>query len=326
MRLLVTGAAGFVGGHLVESLRAEQPGLEVIALVRPHGGAHVEPPSGVRVLEADLEDVAAVASAVEAARPDRVVHLAGQSSVHHSWIDPGGTLRTNLLGTVNLVAALCALDAPVRLLVVGSAEEYGPVAAEDLPVREDHPCRPASPYAVSRVAQGHLAQQYAAGSKVEVLRTRTFPHTGPRRGEAFAESSFARQIAEVETGLRKPVLKVGNLEAVRDYSDVRDVVRAYWFLLERGRAGEVYNVCSGRGVRIGDVLQRLVDLAGVRVEIRQDPDRLRPADLPALVGDPGRLKAATGWEPRVPAERTLEDLLEYWRHRVRAAAREESGA
>lgn len=320
MRLLITGAAGFVGGHLVEFLRAEHPDVEVVALVRPHGGAHVEPPPGVRVVEADLDDAAAVASAAMTARPDRVVHLAGQSSVHHSWIDPGGTLRTNILGTVNLVGALCGLHAPVRLLVVGSAEEYGAVEPADLPVREDHPRRPASPYAVSRVAQGHLALEHAAATAVEVVRTRTFPHTGPRRGEAFAESSFARQIAEVAAGLRKPVLKVGNLEAVRDYSDVRDVVRAYWSLLERGRAGEVYNVCSGRGVKIGDVLQRMITAAGVRVEARQDPDRLRPADLPALVGDPGRLKVATGWEPRIPLERTLADLLEYWKERVRATA------
>jgi GDP-4-dehydro-6-deoxy-D-mannose reductase len=326
MRLLITGAAGFVGGHLVEYLRREHPAVEVQALVRPHGGVHVEPAPGVRVFEADLDDAAAVTSVVEAARPDRVVHLAGQSSVHHSWIDPGATLRTNVLGIVHLVAALRRLETRVRLLVVGSAEEYGPVSAADLPVREEHPRRPVSPYAVSKVAQGHLALEHAAASHVEVVRTRTFHHTGPRRGEVFAESSFARQVAEVEACLREGVLRVGNLEAVRDYSDVRDVVRAYWLLLDAGSPGEVYNVCSGSGVKIGDLLERLIAGAGVRVEVRQDPDRLRPSDLPALVGDPSRLKVATGWEPRFGLDRTLDDLLDYWRDRVRLSSRSIEGA
>jgi GDP-4-dehydro-6-deoxy-D-mannose reductase len=179
---------------------------------------------------------------------------------------------------------------------------------------------------VSKVAQGHLALEHAAASPVAVVRTRTFHHTGPRRGEVFAESSFARQVAEVEACLREGVLRVGNLEAVRDYSDVRDVVRAYWLLLERGAAGEVYNVCSGRGVKIGDLLERLIAAAGVRVEVRQDPERLRPSDLPALVGDPSRLKAATGWEPRFALDRTLDDLLDYWRDRVRLSSRSVEGA
>jgi GDP-4-dehydro-6-deoxy-D-mannose reductase len=210
-----------------------------------------------------------------------------------------------------------------RVLVVGSADEYGIVEGASIPVREDTPLRPVSPYAVSKVAQGLLALEYAAPGGPEVLRTRTFPHTGPGRGEAFAESSFARQIAEVEAGRRRPGLEVGNLEAVRDFTDVRDVVRAYWALLEAGagaasRPDGVYNVCSGRGVRLGDLLSRLVALAGVEVEIRQDPGRFRPADIPVLVGDPSRLRAATGWEPRIALDRTLADLLEDWRARLSA--------
>jgi len=224
------------------------------------------------------------------------------------------------MGLVNMVEALRQHGLTPRLLVVGSAEEYGSVAAAEMPIREDQPLRPSSPYAVSKAAQGLLAREYAGQQGFDVVCTRTFPHTGPRRGEAFAESSFARQLAEIELGLREPALHVGNLDAVRDFSDVRDVVRAYWGLLERGACGEAYNVCSGSGIRIRDLLQRLIGLSGSRVDVRVDPERLRPADLPALVGDPSKLRRATGWEPRHALDQTLGDLLSYWRERVRTGA------
>ena len=326
MRVLITGAHGFVGGHLLELLRTEHPEVEVFGLVRPRGGAPGPRPGRATILEGDLDDAAAVTAAVATARPDRIVHLAGQSSVHHSWIDPGATLRTNVMGVVHLMDAVRAERLRPRVLVVGSADEYGIVENASIPVREDTPLRPVSPYGVSKVAQGLLALEYAAPDGPQVLRTRTFPHTGPGRGEAFAESSFARQIAEVAAGRRPPSLSVGNLEAVRDFTDVRDVVRAYWALLEAATAGGpgrldgVYNVCSGRGVRLGDVLRQLVALAGVDVEIRQDPGRVRPSDIPVLVGDPSRLRAATGWEPRIALDRTLRDLLEDWGVRISAGS------
>jgi GDP-4-dehydro-6-deoxy-D-mannose reductase len=194
------------------------------------------------------------------------------------------------------------------------------VAPDQIPLREDFVPRPASPYAVSKVAQGLLALSYGPAGGLRIVRTRTFHHTGPGRGETFAESSFARQIAEVEAGLRAPVLMVGNLDAVRDYSDVRDVVRAYWALLEKGEAGAVYNVCSGQGWRIRDLLDMLLERSEVKVEVRVDAARLRPADVPVLVGDPSRLKEATGWAPRHRLADTLADLLEDWRARVAASA------
>lgn len=319
MRVLVTGVSGFVGGHLVERVRAESPGAELYGLVKPHGVARGDEPAGVASLEADLDDSAAVSAAVLAARPDRVVHLAGQSSVQNSWINPGETLRTNVLGIVHLAGALIEHGLAARLLVVGSADEYGLVDAAQQPIREDRPLRPRSPYAVSKAAQGLLALEYAGRAGLWVVCTRTFPHTGPRRGEAFAESSFARQIAEIEAGRREPVLHVGNLDAVRDFTDVRDVVGAYWSLLEHGVSGQVYNVCSGCGITIRELLERLVRFAQVSVEVRVDPERLRPADIPALVGDAGKLREATGWRPRLPLDQTLRDLLEYWRARVRAS-------
>lgn len=319
-RVLITGAAGFVGAHLVEFLRAEAPAAQLFGLVKPHGAVRETELAGFTTLEADLDDTAAVAHAVRDALPDRVIHLAGQSSVQHSWTDPGATLRTNVMGLVNLVEALRQQRLAPRLLVVGSAEEYGSVDAAELPIREDQPLRPSSPYAVSKAAQGLLAREYAGQGGLCVVCTRTFPHTGPRRGEAFAESSFARQLAEIEQGRREPALHVGNLDALRDFSDVRDVVRAYWGLLEHGVSGEAYNVCSGSGIRIRDLLQRLIELSGARVDVRVDPERLRPADLPALVGDPAKLRRATGWQPRHALDQTLHDLLQYWRERVRTGA------
>ena len=319
MRLLVTGAGGFVGGHLVDFLHAEHPGVEVHGVVLPHGSVSWRAAAGVRVLEADLNDPAAAAAVVEEVRPDRVLHLAGQSSVHQSWTDPGGTLRTNVLGIVHLLDAVRRCGLRPAVLVVGSAEEYGAVGPEEMPIREEAPLRPASPYAVSKVAQGALALLYGPAGGMRVVLTRTFHHTGPGRGEAFAESSFARQVAEIEAGLRPPVLKVGNLEAVRDFADVRDVVRAYWLLLEKGEAGAAYNVCSGTGRPVRHLLDVLLAASTARVEVRVDPDRLRPSDVPAQVGDPSRLRAATGWEPRIPLERTLRDLLDDWRARTATA-------
>lgn len=317
MRILVTGASGFVGGHLLGLLRREQPQAKLHALVKSQAsGAALA--SSTRVAVADLDAPDAVADALAEVRPDRIVHLAGQSSVHQSWLDPEGTLRTNVLGLLHLLEGVRKLELQPRVLVVGSADEYGPAAADELPLREDAPLRPNSPYAVSKVAQGYLALQYALAHGMAIVRTRTFPHTGPGRGELFAESSFARQLVEIEAGRREPVLEVGNLEAVRDFSDVRDVVRAYWALLEQGRPGEVYNVCSGRGVRMRDLLQRLIELAGVGVDVRLDPERLRPSDNPALVGDPTRLRQATGWEPRYDLDRTLRDLLAHWREKAAA--------
>lgn len=310
MRLLITGVTGFVGRHVLAFLRAEQPGVEIFGLAR-ETAAELHCPCVV----ADMEDATAVAAAVEHVRPERVLHLAAQSSPRLSFEQPALTLRANVEGTLNLLEALRAHAPQARLLVVGSAEEYGNAAQDALPLDEDTPLCPLSPYAASKVAQSYLALQYHLSYGLDVVRTRTFNHTGPGRGRDFAESSFARQIAAAERGLQAPHLAVGNLDGVRDFSDVHDVVRAYWALFEDGRAGAVYNVCSGRGVRIREVLERLVALARVPIDVRLDPGRLRPADIPALVGDPGRLRAATGWEARMPLERTLADLLEHWRGR-----------
>jgi GDP-4-dehydro-6-deoxy-D-mannose reductase len=319
LRLLVTGAGGFVGGHLLELLQRESQQARVFGVVSPRGSLPAVSRTGARLVEADLDDSAAAAAVVAEASPDAIVHLAGQSSVQQSWLDPGGTLRTNVLGVVHLLDAARKAGLRPAVLVVGSAEEYGCVPEAELPIREAQPLRPASPYAVSKVAQGSLALLYGPAGGMRVVLTRTFHHTGPGRGEAFAESSFARQIAEIERGLRPAVIEVGNLDAVRDFTDVRDVVRAYRLLLEKGASGQAYNVCSGHGRRIREVLDILLALSTTKVEVRVDAARLRPADVPAQVGDPSRLRQATGWQPEIPLEQSLADLLEDWRGRVAGA-------
>jgi GDP-4-dehydro-6-deoxy-D-mannose reductase len=315
VKVFITGAAGFVAGHFIELLRQEEPEAEIFGLARPQG-APSQVPGRVTMIEADLLEAGSVEAAVSLAQPDRIVHLAAQSSPMKSWSDPQATLRTNILGTQNLLEAARKCRTPPRILLVGSAEEYGLASPSEIPLREEAPLRPTSPYAVSKIAAGYLGLQYALAHRLPVVRTRTFHHTGPGRSEAFAESSFARQIVEIELKRRPPVLAVGNLDAIRDFADVRDTVRAYGLLLERGESGEVYNVCSGRGQRIRELLDILLKLSGARVDVRVDESRLRPSDIPVLVGDPAKLNKATGWTPRIPLERTLRDLLNDWRERL----------
>jgi GDP-4-dehydro-6-deoxy-D-mannose reductase len=314
VRILVTGAAGFVGSHLRAFLRDDP--VEVFGMDLP--GAPLSPEAGGTGIAADMNDPEATRGVIDETTPDRIVHLAGQPSVHRSWAAPGETLHANVLGIVNLLDAARERGLRPDVLVVGSAEEYGLVDPAQVPLAETTPLRPNSPYAVSKVAQAALARLYGPAGGMKVVIVRTFPHTGPGRGAAFAESSFARQIAEIEAGLKPPVLHVGNLDAVRDYSDVRDVVRAYWTLLDVGVGGEAYNVCSGRGWSIREMLDMLLARSRVKVEVRVDPERLRPSDIPVLVGDPSKLRAATGWAPRIPLERSLGDLLDDWRARVGA--------
>lgn len=314
-RLLVTGAAGFVASHLGEAC-AKRGDLELVGLQRPTSVTRVLPLGFVAGVEADLLDLEGLKSAVEAAKADAIIHLAGQSSVHESYRKPGGTLLANVLGTQHLLFA--AEQARVgRVLVVGSADEYGDVPPQEGRLREDRPLAPRSPYAVSRVAQGALCAEFARRGTVEIVRTRTFPHTGRRRGAVFAESSFARQIAEIELEKAAPVIHVGNLDAVRDFSDVREVIHAYLLLLEHGESGAVYNVCSGKGVAMRDILAALIASSNAKVEIQVDASRLRPADLPVLIGDPSRLHAATGFAPSGDLSTALADLLDDWREAVK---------
>jgi GDP-4-dehydro-6-deoxy-D-mannose reductase len=317
MRVLITGYTGFVGSHLAEYL-VGRGDVEVFGMHRWRSRLENIQHLGdqVRMVECDLRDSAAVRRVLRDVRPDRIFHLAAQSYVPTSWLTPGETLSVNVLGQVNLFEAMRDLELPARVHIAGSSEEYGLVLPDEVPLREENSLRPLSPYAVSKVTQDLLAYQYWRSYQLHVVRTRGFNHTGPRRGEVFVTSNFARQVAEIEKGIREPVVHVGNLESVRDFTDVRDMVRAYWLALERGAAGDVYNVCSGRGYSARQVLDILLELAHVKVEVRQDPARMRPSDVTLLLGDCSKFRKATGWEPTIPFEVTLKDLLEHWRKRV----------
>jgi GDP-4-dehydro-6-deoxy-D-mannose reductase len=317
MRVLITGFTGFVGSHLADFLVA-QGDVEIFGVHRWRSRMENVEHLGTRVrrVECDLRDAAAVRRVLRDVRPDRIFHLAAQSYVPTSWLAPGETLTGNVMGEVNLFEAMRDLDLPARVHIAGSSEEYGLVLPDEVPIREESSLRPLSPYAVSKVTQDLLAYQYWKSYRLHVVRTRGFNHSGPRLGEVFVTSNFSRQIAEIERGLREPVIRVGNLDSIRDFTDVRDMVRAYWLALERGEAGEVYNVCSGRGYSAHQVLETLLGFSHVKVEIQQDAARMRPSDVTLLVGDYSKFRKVTGWEPTIPFEVTLKDLLEYWRKRV----------
>jgi GDP-4-dehydro-6-deoxy-D-mannose reductase len=239
-----------------------------------------------------------------------------------SWHAPAETLQTNIISQVNLLEALRGLKMSPRFLAAGSSEEYGLVLDGELPIKESNPLRPLSPYAVSKVTQDMMAYQYFKSYGLPIIRTRAFNHEGPRRGDVFVTSNFARQVSEIEAGLREPVVYVGDLTPRRDYSDVRDIVRGYWLLLERGEPGEVYNLCSGRSWSIQNVLDFVLSLSTVKgITVKTDPARLRPSDVMILEGDPAKVHAATGWKVEIPFERTLTELLDYWRQRTRASSR-----
>jgi GDP-4-dehydro-6-deoxy-D-mannose reductase len=311
-RVLVTGASGFVGSHLLPLVAAE-PGSAIEAWTRdvvPHSLP------AARWTVIDMGDRHAVERAVALAPPEVVYHLAGAAHVGQSFTSAADTLETNALGTAILLDALRAHAPGARVLVVGSSTVYRP---SDRALDEDSPVGPSSPYGLSKLAAERLAVRAAREDGLHTIVGRAFNHVGPGQSPAFFASSFASQIAEIERGARPPVLRVGNLDARRDLSDVRDVVRAYHLLVRHGAAGGVYNVCSGRAHAIGDILQAMI--ASARVPVAVDPALLRPNDTPLVLGSYGRLAAATGWSPAFAIEATMADVLEDWRHRTHAAAR-----
>lgn len=313
-RVLITGCDGFVGRVLARSL--EDSGHEVWGIDRARGDSVI---ARARHIVADLVDRDAVAAALDRCRPERIVHLAAQASVRASFDEPVPTILNNTLPALHILNWLKSAQAPVRFLAVGSAEEYGKAPPEAMPLAETAPVNPSSPYALGKSIQNQTCRAFASLYHIDAVITRSFNHTGAGQRDAFVLPSFARQICEVKAGNRPPVLEVGNLEAKRDFLDVRDVCAAYAALLERGESGETYNVCSGRSHRIRDLLERLCSLAGVDIEIKVDPGRLRPVDMPELRGDPAKLEAATGWKPSVEMDETLAALLEYWSGRVGSA-------
>lgn len=347
MRVLITGVTGFAGSHLAEYLLTIE-GVEVYASYRwrsrmenledlrkegkvniiaenstvtsPKGLASLlkerAHPNKLNLIEADMMDLSSMDCLVGGAQPDRIFHLAAQSWVPGSQNAPAATLQVNIIGQLNLLEAVRRAGIDPLIHVAGSSEEYGLVHPHETPIKETNPLRPLSPYGVSKVAQDRLAFQYFKTHSIKTVVTRGFNHTGPRRGHVFVTSGRAMQIAEIEKGLRPPILYVGDTESRRDFTDVRDMVRAYWLALEKGEPGETYNVGSGVARTVGEIQDILLGMTEVRIEVKVDPARLRPSDVRLLVADPTKFKQQTGWEPKIPLKKTLEDLLSYWRARV----------
>jgi len=297
VRALVTGGKGFVGTWLAAHLRAE--GDEVVSIDH----------------EVEITDAAAVRTAMLSAAPDVVYHLAALTHVGHSWSDPGEVFRVNALGTLSVLEAARSCERVPRVLVTSSAEVYGLVTEEQMPVGEEAALAPVTPYGVSKVASEFLGVQAHLGYGLPVVRVRPFNHVGPGQASGFVVASLASHIVEARrTGAGS--LPVGNLGARRDLTDVRDVVRAYRLLVERGVSGEVYNVCSGHDVSIEEVARRLLELADVDLELVVDPALARPVDVPVLRGDPKKLHEATGWQPEIDLNKTLQDVLDHWSEKV----------
>jgi len=316
MICLITGITGFVGSHMAEFLL--EKGHQVHGLKRwrsPMNNIwHIQ--DKISLHDCDLNDPKSVFEIIRKIKPERIYHLAAQSFVPASFNNPTETLRTNIIGTANLLNAILLTEINPKIHICSSSEVYGQVLPNETPIDENNPLRPQSPYAVSKVGEDLLSQQYYRSHKLHTIITRAFTHTGPRRGDVFVESSFAKQIAMIEKGLQKPILKVGNLNSIRTFCDVRDTINAYYLVLEKGRAGEVYVVGGNETMTIGQMLDKLLLMSDIKVKVEVDPLLLRPADVTLQIPNTKKLQDATGWKPVIPVEQTLRDLLNYWREEV----------
>lgn len=324
MKALITGISGFVGSHLAECLLDTTDWAVAGTVFGPYANI-----AGLcdrlELYPAELSRLDVMTFVLEQAQPDVIFHLAGQPLVSASQRDPWGTLETNIHVQLNVLEAVVRTQPDCRVLVVGSGEEYGLVSPDNLPIDEDTPLRPLSPYAVSKVAQDLLGLQYYLSHNVHAVRVRPFNHIGPRQRLGFVAPDFASQIAAAELGLKPRVIEVGNLAMRRDFSDVRDVVRAYVLLITSGEPGQVYNVGSGESHSVQEVLDTLLRMGRVPIEVKQDRERMRPADVPEMVCDVTRLRGQTGWQTTISFEDSLRDVLNYWREEMSRARLEPGG-
>jgi|LSQX01.2.fsa_nt_gb GDP-4-dehydro-6-deoxy-D-mannose reductase len=312
MRVLVIGGAGFVGRHLIDYLCMQQD-VEIFAtkLARQVIDNPNMPQSNIYDL--NILDKDEVANVIGAILPNYVINLAAQSSVSYSWEDPGLTANINIIGTINILEGVRKAVPYARTLLVGSSEEYGEVNERDLPIKESTDLCPSNPYAVSKVSQELYAKKYSKAYNLEIVMVRAFNHIGPGQSPKFAISSFAKQIAQIEKGIQKSEILVGNLAAKRDFADVRDIVRGYWDLVRKGISGEVYNIGSGQSYSLQNLLQKMIDMSNKDIAIRIDQSKFRPIDIPELCADITKIKEHINWQPQIDINKTLYDVLAYWR-------------
>ena len=317
MKVLVTGITGMVGSHLAEYILEHHRDVEVHGLVRWRSPwEHIRGVADrVTLHHGELRDLHSLVAVLRVVRPDWIFHLAAQSYVTTSFSAPADTIHTNVIGTTNLLDAVRLVGIDPKIHICSSSEVYGQVTEHEVPIRETNPLRPASPYAVSKVGEDMIGLQYFLAYGIRTVRTRMFTHTGPRRGDVFAESAFAKQIAEIEAGVRPNPMKVGNLDSVRTFADVRDAVRAYWLLLERCPAGEVYNIGGERTMSVGEMLGILKSMVRCPIEHVVAPALLRPSDVTLQIPDTTKFRETSGWKPEITLEQTLADLLDYHRQR-----------
>jgi GDP-mannose 4,6-dehydratase len=316
MKIFITGVTGFVGSHLCDYIVANHPQVEMHGLVRwrsPKDNiAHI-PSDRLNLHLGDLRDQGSLIRILSEVEPDIIFHLAAQSYVQTSFIAPIDTLETNVIGTTNLLEAVRISKINPTIHICSSSEVYGQVLPEELPIKETCPLRPASPYAVSKVGEDMIAMQYNLSYGLKTIRTRMFTHSGARRGEVFVESAFAKQVALIKLGRQSPVIHVGNLDSVRTFADVRDTVRAYWQLVHKCTPGEVYNIGGDQTMTVGAMLQRLLEIAGLKeISIKIEKHLLRPSDVTLQIPDCSKFKTITGWKPEIPFNETLHDLLNFW--------------
>ncbi len=317
IKVLITGITGFVGSHLAEYL-LDMENIEVYGIVRRCSKMdnieHIK--EKLNLYECDIKDASSVRHVIDKVKPHKIFHLAAQSFVPASFNAPAETLSTNIIGQLNILEAVRDLGFDPIIHIAGSSEEYGLVEENEVPITEDNPLRPLSPSGVSKIAQDLMGFQYHKSFGLRIIRTRAFNHTGPRRPEPFVCSNFARQIALIEKDRQEPVIYTGNLDSARDFTDVRDMVHAYWLATEVCIPGEVYNICSQKAHKIREVLDTLLSFTKIKPQIKIDPQRMRPSDVPLLVGSCKKFRDLSGWHPKIPFEKTLKDILDWWRKKL----------
>ena len=308
---LVIGAAGFVGNYLIEEM--VKNGMEAYATKLPHEKLENQ---NAKVYDLDIMDKDAIVSLLFEVRPDYIFHLAAQSSVGLAWKNPGLTIDVNIKGGVNVMDDIRELFYKPRVLLIGSGEEYGHIQPGETPICEENHLRPGNIYAATKVCQNMIGSIYSKAYDMELMMVRAFNHIGPGQAPMFVVSDFCKQVAEIEKGLREPVMRVGNLAAKRDFTDVRDVVRAYVLLVQAGTAGETYNVGSGNAQAIQEILDLIVSMSEVEIQVEVDPNKLRPVDVPIIEADITKLNRLTGWQPQIPLKETIKETLDFWRANV----------